>query len=109
MHIVSKEEEGQYGLLMDRIAYCGFLESGKAVKDVNKVDFEDLRPLSEAIGMAVGQIVLDKVIDLTKDLDRDTLVRFFAQVAFSHTIEVMNACPEYRMKIKILGQFLDRI
>jgi hypothetical protein len=110
MHVIDKEEERDYALLMDKVAYCGYLESGKAVKNMNlEVAPTDLRELSEAIGMAVGQIVLDKVIELTKNMDRDKLVRYFAQTAFSHTIEVMNGCPEYRKKIQVLGPFLDHI
>ena len=109
MHVIRKEEEKEYALLMDKIAYCGYLESGKAVSALNKTDFDDLKPIAEAIGMAVGQVVLDKVILLTKDMDRETLVRYFAQTAFSHTVEVMNSCPEYRRKIQVIGQFLDHL
>jgi hypothetical protein len=62
MHVIRKEDELAYSLLMDKIAYCGYFESGKAVKSMNlDIPPTDLRELSEAIGMPVGQVVLDKL------------------------------------------------
>jgi hypothetical protein len=110
MHVIRKEEEKDYSLFVDKLAYCTYLHSGKAVKDVAMdVKPEELKGIAEAVGMAVGQVVLDKTIELTNKMDKDTIIRYLAQLAFSHTIEVMNQCPEYRMKIAVLGQFLDKI
>lgn len=109
MHVLNADEEGRYGLFMDKISYCSYTESMKAVESLNVTEFDTIKPHSQAIGMAVGQVVLDKVLELTKDMEREQLIRYLTEVTFSHVVGVMNDCPEYRKKIQILGPLIEKL
>src|SRR6478609_9722594 len=102
MKVLDKGEEASYNIFMDSIACCVFKESLKGIKECNDNNIDPTKTSIE-IGMSVGQIALDKVIELTKDMDRDTLLKWFTEIAVVNVVSRMHESPTYRLKIGILS------
>ena len=102
MKVLNSEEEDEYALLMDKIATVVFVESVKHVQELNESKVDPLKSVEE-ISMAVGQVVLDKIIDVTKDMSREKILRIFSEVAITYSINVMQKHPEYKMRIAFLN------
>lgn len=102
MTILEKGEETEYANFMDAIATAVFVESVHNVMELNKTN-QDACDNIEEISMAMGQVVLDKVIDLTKDMSREKMLRIFTEMAIGYSVNVMQKHPEYKMRIAILN------
>jgi len=102
MKILDPEEEEEYALFMDKIATAIYLESYKHIKELHERHVDPLIN-TEEIGMATGQVVLDKVIEMTKDMPKEKLLRIFTEVAISHSVNTMQRHPEYKMRIAFLN------
>ena len=81
-------------------------EGIKNVSALGEDQLEKLKNTYKEIGMASGQVLLDKVIEMTKDMDRDQILRFMSEMAASIAIKRMNTDPEFRMRIKFLMSIL---
>ncbi len=102
MTILEKEEEKEYAEFMDTIATAVFTESVQNVMELNKTNQTVENNVNE-IGMAMGQVVLDKVIELTKDMDKIKMLRIFSEMAVGYSVNMMQKHPEYKMRIAILN------
>jgi hypothetical protein len=52
--------------------------------------------------MVIGQAVLDEVIELTKHMDRDMLLKYIVETAVGHSVQTMEKHPEYKMRVLML-------
>lgn len=101
--ILSGEEDAIYRKTMDVIACDVFYESLKAVSELHEAHLNPLESHKE-IGMAMGQKVLDDIINVTEDMPKEALVRWFAEVAINHVVMGMDHHPAYKEYIiKQLG------
>ena len=100
MKVINKEDIPDYGRLMESVAIVTFTESVKGLRDQN---FADPKGYHEELGMAVGQVALDKVIELTKDMDRDKLLRILAELAISNSVSMMSDDETYNRRIQFLS------
>lgn len=111
MQIIEKnhEKEAEYSEFMDSVACSIFSESLKGIQSLSSTGMDDstIRENAGSIGLAVGQIVFDKVIELSKDMSREDLVRYLAQASAAHVVEHMNSIPAYRTKILIRSMLTD--
>jgi len=103
--IFEKEEMADYENIMTKIACLLYLESKKALMELNKRDISTAD--TDAIGLAAGQILYDDIIELTEDMSREELVKFFAQSSIAFQIKNMNDDAEYRHEIMSLTDNLS--
>ncbi len=98
MKILEKGEESKFTDFMNEICTAVFMESYKSVEELKATD---LNPMdnTEEIGASMGQIVLDKMIEMTKHMSRDELMKWFAEIAIMHATSFMQRHPEYKMLI----------
>lgn len=111
MHVITEKEElKEYSLFMDKVSYCLLINSQKNVAELMEKDPNVVAAdFHEELGNAVGQIVYDKIIELTKDMSRKQIVKYLAQTASATALHVMNNNEEYRNKIAVIGPFLDML
>lgn len=101
------EEEGQFTDLIDEMAGIALEGSLNAIKDIEQnsgklPDLDDL-DVTDSINMAIGQVAIDKVIELSKDWPKELMIRFIANLASSQAIQMMNKQPDYIMKVAIMN------
>lgn len=104
MKYLNSEEEKQYCNLADEAAYIILSESCKNMSELNADKDVDLETV-EIINTAVGEILLDKVIEETKDLSREQLIKFLTLTLESSVMNTMSKHPEYTMKVMMKGMF----
>jgi hypothetical protein len=95
------KEEDDYIRAMDAVSctiYKSSLDNSKEL--YNAQGLNKVSEGSKEIGIAAGQIVLDKIIEITKDMSRDDLVRWLAQSSAHMLVSVMNNNPKYRHRIQ---------
>lgn len=98
MKVLSEGEAKIYSETMDLIACSVFLESMKKVAELNDNNQNPLE-FQKEIGIAMGQVVLDQVIDITEDMPKEALVRWFTEVAIAHLVGSMERHPSYKEHI----------
>lgn len=98
MKVLDKEEETEYSTFMENVCTTVLKESFLSIKEMHEHNV-DARLNSEEIGMAMGQICLDQIIDMTKEMDRDRLVRYLAEIAIASAVNTMQSHPVYKMKL----------
>lgn len=98
MKVLEESEASEYAEFMDNVACTVFRESMKGVVALDDSGV-DPRKHSIDIGTAMGQVVLDDIIEFTKDMDKDTLVKWFAEITIASVVGTMVAHPQYKMKI----------
>jgi len=105
MLVIRKKDMEKYGDFMDKVSVSMLTHSCESLVELglDKTP-EQLLDNTEAIGKAVGQVVLDDVIEFTKDYTREELVRFLAHNSAQLSMKVMNSDPMYRMKITLLSK-----
>lgn len=98
MKVLDQEKEEWYSDNMDRIAKTVFKESFKSVMLFNDNDVDPTKH-SQDIGIAMGQVVLDEVIEISKDMSREELLKWTAELAISSVVNTMNNHPMYKLRI----------
>jgi hypothetical protein len=52
----------------------------------------------------MGQVALDVIIEMTKDMDKEKFTRLFAEIAIANVVNAMERHPEYKKRIgSIIG------
>jgi hypothetical protein len=105
MKILDKEKEPEYCDFMDKIAITICKESFKGIRDMHD---QNVNPTinSEELAMAMGQVVLDQVIEQTKDMSREDLLKIFSEVSIAHVVSAMQDNQGYKLKILLLSGVL---
>jgi len=75
------------------------------MKDADISDI-DIIKASKEVGKAVGQVVLEAVIETTANLDRDAMIRYMAQALATAGVIQMNNDPAYRDRITKIAQMV---
>jgi len=102
LKIIPKEEEMAYAIFSGRVAYCILSNSSNSIQELHKTN-SDVEGNTEEIGLAVGQIVYDKVIELTKDMPREQLVKYLAEAIFDSASGMMTLNPNYLHALLLIG------
>jgi hypothetical protein len=105
MKVLEKSQEQEYNNFMETIAILVMKQSFKHVKQFSDQNV-DPRLNSEEIGQAMGQVVLDHIIESTKHMSREELLKWFSEIAISSVVAQMTAHPDYKGKILILSGIL---
>lgn len=106
MYSIREEEKDLYELFMTKVACCIMREGEKNILALGAPTQEELVAAYKELGMATGQVTLDKVIELTIDMPQDQVIRFMAEMASSVVVKMMNEKPSFRQKIKFLSNIL---
>lgn len=105
MTVINKQEEVVYDKLTDDISLVIFVESCKEIEANKLVD--ETTPISHdeatVVGNVVGQRVLAKAIDITKDMTREQLVGLLAHSTAWYSTFLMNEQPLYFTKIVMMA------
>jgi hypothetical protein len=101
MRILEEQEQSTYSSFMDRVAMIVMKTSVSRVTELEKQHINSL-DCAEEIGMVIGQAVLDEVIELTKHMDRDMLLKYIVETAIGHSVQTMEKHPEYKMRVLML-------
>lgn len=102
LKIIPKEEENEYALFSGKVAYCILINSTNSIQELQKAN-ADVVSNTDQIGSAVGQIVYDKVIELTKDMPREQLVKYLAEAIFDSASGMMTLNPAYIQALLLVG------
>jgi hypothetical protein len=103
MKVLNPEEEQEYCDFTDAIAVCVLRESVKLVKQFNENNVNPMQHAQE-ISVAMGQVALDVIIEMTKDMDKEKFTRLFAEIAIANVVNAMERHPEYKKRIgSIIG------
>ena len=105
MKLMNPEEEQEYAEFMDKIATAVFMESYKSIKELSKQNVDATENVEE-IGMSVGQIVLDNIIEATKDMPHEKLLRIFTEVSIAYATYMLQRNPGYKLQIAMLNNLL---
>lgn len=109
MKYLNEKEDKQYSNLADDVAYIIFSESCKSLGDLNLLNSTEIDTKTvEVINNAVGEIVLDKVIEETKDLTREQLIKFLTLSLESSVMTTMSKHPEYTLKVMMRGMMKNK-
>lgn len=101
MYVYDKEETGDiYADFLDKIANSVFRESMKEIVNLQNNQVDPTKN-SQEIALAMGQVLLDEIIDHTKDMDRNELIKLLAEVSISYATSIMQANPNYKLSIAI--------
>ncbi len=104
MKILDKEDAKEYTEMIDNVAILIFKETCSNLKRLNEQNPTfDINKVHEEIGSATGQVVLDEIISLTKDMDKEKLTRFFGEAMMAMLVSVMNANPLFMARIRLLS------
>jgi hypothetical protein len=100
LRVLNDTEQEAYRVFMDAVACSVFKESMGGVVDILEHN-PAAKPAdcSEAIGSAMGQVLLDQIIDSTKYMDREAMIRWFAETAIGLAVVNMVKHPEYKQLI----------
>jgi hypothetical protein len=109
MYSIRQNEQSEYNSLMTIVACTIHKEAEKNLKQMNNPTDEMVAEMQKEIGIAVGQVILDKVIDMTNDMDRDKLIRFLAEATSSVAIRTMNEQSSFIDRIRFLCKILPNI
>jgi hypothetical protein len=101
MRILEEHEKSAYSDFMDKIAMIVMSTSVTKVKELENQHIDAIN-CAEEIGLVIGQAVLDEIIELTKDMSRDLLLKYIAEIAIGHSIQTLEKYPEYKMRILML-------
>lgn len=100
LRVIPKEEGDAYYNYCDKVSYCIISNSYSIVAQFGKgASKAEVVGSTDEIGLAVGQILHDKIIDMTKDMSREELVKYLAESSFHMMTTIMNKHPEYKYKI----------
>ena len=102
-----QEEMDRYENIMTKVACLIYLESKRALLEMHKRELtcDD----TQAIGQATGQVIFDDIIELTADMSREELVKYFAQSAIAFQVGHMNVDDGYRRAImKITDELIKK-
>ncbi len=105
MKVLEEKDSQIYSDFMDDTACTIFKESMKSVVTLNKNGTDPLNLVDE-IAVAMGQVVLDDIIERTKNMDRDTLIKWFAEVCIADLTATMVNHSEYQLKIMLKASIL---
>ena len=108
MLVLRDEDKEEYEMFMDLTACSVYKNSIAGLSELKKIHTEEeiIANDTDALGDAVGQIVLDRVIDLTKDMSREQMIRFLAQSSTQYLLVHMRRNEQYLNKITFLSHFL---
>jgi hypothetical protein len=104
MKVIRDEETKPYTIVMEKLAVLILRESSKSLIDIQKVrklELESAEGISEEVGMALGQVALDFMIEETKNFDREKLLRWFTEAALSTMVNTMNQHESFRKMIML--------
>lgn len=105
MYAIRKEEELEYNMFLTKIACIIHEESQKNLKDLSnggELTLERIRETYLDVGAAMGQIALDKVIEETKNMPQDKIIRFLTELSCSINIRTMRENPSLVQKIDLM-------
>lgn len=102
MKVLEEKDEDVYADFMDIVAIIICKETLNGIKDLNIKSVGIPDGVSDAMGMAMGQVVLDEVIKLTENLSREELVKWYAETVISCLVSMLNHNPGYFARIVTL-------
>lgn len=88
----------EYAKYMREVCYAMVKESIKTVKDCNDNQV-DLKENIKDIHISVNQVLEDDIIDITKDMSRETIVKILTKVSMAHSVAVMADNPMLKMAL----------
>ncbi len=98
MNALNTEETVKYVNMSNTIAYTIHKASLEAVTEIKEVDHIDMST-SKAISDRIAPIVLAKMQEITKDLDREQLIKFFTQCMSDNAVTTMMLDSNYYKRI----------
>lgn len=102
MKFLNPEEEATYSKLADTVAYVTFTESLKSVQDLPTIEDIDTET-TLAVSNAVSEISFDKLLELTKDMSKEQIVKFLTTSISTVVMAAMNQHPEYTLQVMTKG------
>lgn len=95
---IIKEEDEKYGEFMEKVCLLNLKHSVKIIRDVEKeIDVSD--NINE-IHLSVGQALEDDIIEITKDMSREEIVKMLSRVSMAHSVNLMQS--NSLLKIQLL-------
>lgn len=90
---------------LNEIMETTFIHTCKSIDELNKNNITPLVPHLE-IRTAVEEIVLDKVIELTKDMEQEQILRLLTLTSIANVLSIMNDNPMLIMALKVKHKLL---
>jgi hypothetical protein len=103
--LTEQEDLSLYDDFSTKVAVAAFKCTTDKIVELSDANVS-VKDSTVELGMAGGQVVLDRVIELTKDMDRDTLVKFLAQSTSALVVKNMNQHPHYRMMVMLVSKLM---
>lgn len=102
--ILEGPEKAQFSDFLAKITTEIILESVRSIKDAS--DFKPGMKIDKEFTIAAGgvlsQVTYDKVLELTKDMPKELMVKFMSEMATSCALESVNKMPEEVKKIAVM-------
>jgi hypothetical protein len=86
--ITEPKEMFTFSEFMTRVSIAAYKSAAGNITDLMKAKVEPTGSTQE-IGLATGQVVHDEVIKLTKDMDKDMVIKILAQLAATQAVQTM--------------------
>lgn len=106
--ITETEEIKAYSEFMTKVSISAYRAAEGNVLEMMKANpMSNPGIASHEIGVASGQVVYDRVIELTKDMPREVLVKMLAQLASTTCIDTMLKDEMFRNIISAYSKLPD--
>lgn len=101
MKLLSEEEDLLLCKFLDEISKEVLSYSLNSASDLTKAGVNPSDSTDE-LALGLAQVVLDKTIELTKNKDREEIIRLLSTVALGNVITTMRHHPEFRQRIMLM-------
>lgn len=98
---LGEHDDEEYSEFMEKVCFAMVKQSVKTVENCNESKV-DIKENIKEIHMSVGQSLEDEVIELTKNMSRETIIKLFARVAMAHSVTIMEDNPQIKFKMVML-------
>jgi hypothetical protein len=102
MKVIREEEGEDFTILMEKLAVLILKESSKSLVELQQFrTLTSAKGVSQEVGLAMGQVALDFMIEETKDFDKEKLMRWFTEAAITMMVNTMTQHESYRQRIML--------